>query len=374
MKRQKTLCVLLAVLMLLSLLAGCGTGEESNKAATAEQSSDTRKAPEGSTAAAPRGDRPAGTPDGTVPEAPPDGTGGPGGNPPGPPPDGNGGPGGNPPGPPPDGNSGPGGPGAGTEIDYTGATVIRSAETQSGKRYESSTADESALLIETNDAVTVKDPTVTKTGDSDGRDSCSFYGLNAAVLVKDGAAASITGGTIRSDAEGANAVFCYGGNGGRNGAEGDGTTLVIRDTRIRTTGGGSGGVMTTGGGVTYVYDLAYMLERLYHKTHIADGCGYIFDSAHIVGKDCGGNNRKRGVFGAAYGHFTPEGLTAVDNEFLQGAIPLSSIYHKKPPRRFRKKVCTYKESITYKKSFEKTLKKVFLKKTKKCKGILLYVK
>ena len=270
MKRQKTLCVLLAVLMLLSLLAGCGTGEESNKAATAEQSNDTRKAPEGSTAAAPRGDRPAGTPDGTVPEAPPDGTGGPGGNPPGPPPDGtggpggnppgpppdgNGGPGGNPPGPPPDGNSGPGGPGAGTEIDYTGATVIRSAETQSGKRYESSTADESALLIETNDAVTVKDPTVTKTGDSDGRDSCSFYGLNAAVLVKDGAAASITGGTIRSDAEGANAVFCYGGNGGRNGAEGDGTTLVIRDTRIRTTGGGSGGVMTTGGGVTYVYDL-----------------------------------------------------------------------------------------------------------------------
>ena len=88
-----------------------------------------------------------------------------------------------------------------------------------------------------------------------GGDSCSFYGLNAAVLVKDGATATITGGTVTSDASGANGVFCYGGNGGRNGADGDGTTLTIRDTTITTSGDGSGGIMTTGGGVTYAYDL-----------------------------------------------------------------------------------------------------------------------
>ncbi|MBR4424570.1 MAG: hypothetical protein IKS66_01345 [Oscillospiraceae bacterium] len=79
--------------------------------------------------------------------------------------------------------------------------------------------------------------------------------MNAAVLVKDGAQVTITGGTVRSDASGANGVFCYGGNGGQNGASGDGTTLVIRDTSIVTTGSGSGGIMTTGGGVTYAYDL-----------------------------------------------------------------------------------------------------------------------
>ena len=50
-------------------------------------------------------------------------------------------------------------------------------------------------------------------------------------------------------------MFCYGGNSGRNGASGDGTTLIIRDTKIVTTGGSSGGIMTTGGGVTYAYDL-----------------------------------------------------------------------------------------------------------------------
>ncbi|MBQ6371755.1 MAG: hypothetical protein IJJ22_01370 [Oscillospiraceae bacterium] len=65
----------------------------------------------------------------------------------------------------------------------------------------------------------------------------------------------MTGGTITSDASGANGVFCYGGNGGKNGASGDGTTLIIRDTTIVTTGSGSGGIMTTGGGTTYAYDL-----------------------------------------------------------------------------------------------------------------------
>jgi hypothetical protein len=128
-------------------------------------------------------------------------------------------------------------------------------DSQSGQTYVSTASDESALLIATAGAVSVSDAAVTKSGDSDGGDSCSFYGLNAAVLVKDGAEAEITGGTVTTDAKGANGVFCYGGNGGRNGAAGDGTTLTIRNTTIVTTGDGSGGIMTTGGGVTYAYDL-----------------------------------------------------------------------------------------------------------------------
>ena len=61
--------------------------------------------------------------------------------------------------------------------------------------------------------------------------------------------------TITTDASGANGVFSYGGNGGQNGEEGDGTTVTIRDTSIKTTGDGSGGIMTTGGGVTKAYNL-----------------------------------------------------------------------------------------------------------------------
>ena len=159
--------------------------------------------------------------------------------------------------PPDGGGSAPGGApgGSSSDVSYSGAVEISSAESQSGQTYASTTADESALLIATSDAVMISDPTVTKTGDSDGGDNCNFYGLNAAVLVKDGTTTTITGGTISSDADGANGVFSYGGNGGQNGAAGDGTTVVISDTVITTTGDGSGGIMTTGGGVTKASNL-----------------------------------------------------------------------------------------------------------------------
>ena len=157
---------------------------------------------------------------------------------------------------PPSGGMPGGGPGGSSaDVTYSGAVEITSADSRSNETYESTTADESALLIATDQAVTIADATVNKTGNSDGGDSCNFYGLNAAVLVKDGAQVTITGGTITSDASGANGVFSYGGNGGQNGAAGDGTTVTIRDTTITTTGSGSGGIMTTGGGVTYAYDL-----------------------------------------------------------------------------------------------------------------------
>ena len=179
-----------------------------------------------------------------------------GGTPPGEPPEG--GMGGTPPGKPPEGGmgGGPGGPGgSAADVTYTAAEEITSGETREEETYASETSDESALIVNTAEAVTLTNPTVTKTGSSDGGDGCSFYGLNAAVLVMGGSATVISGGTITSDADGANAVFSYGGNGGQNGAEGDGTTVVISDTVITTTGNGSGGIMTTGGGTTYANNL-----------------------------------------------------------------------------------------------------------------------
>ena len=144
-----------------------------------------------------------------------------------------------------------GGPGSRQkDIKYTGATTLTAAATETGKAYESSKTDECALLVSTKEAVTISQPTINKTGDSDGGDNCSFYGVNAALLVKGGSTTTIKGGTISSSATGANGVFSYGGNGGRNGGEGDGTTVIIEDTKITTTGDGSGGIMTTGGGVT----------------------------------------------------------------------------------------------------------------------------
>ena len=229
---RKPVSILLATALLIITLTACGNATVS---AASEET-----APSMTVSGAPTsGDMPGEPPEGTPPGAPPDGNGMPGGTPPG-----------------GFGGGMPGGPGGSSaDIDYSAAVEITSAEAQSGQTYESSASDESALLISTSEDVSITDPTVTKSGDSDGGDSCNFYGLNAAVLVKDGTAATITGGTITSDADGANGVFCYGGNGGQNGASGDGTTLFIYDTSITTTGSGSGGIMTTGGGTTYAYDL-----------------------------------------------------------------------------------------------------------------------
>ena len=273
MKRNeiKKIISLAGVAILCASLVACsGTGsavtETENTTESSEQADEDKAegdAPEGE---APEKEAPDSTaPDGEAGEKPegeaPDGQGGekpdgeaPDGAAPGEKPDGA--PDGEAPGNPPDGEGGGfGGGGSSADIDYSASTEITSQDTQEGETYTSDTADVSALMVSTSDDVTINNATVTKSGDSDGGDNCNFYGLNAAVLVKDGSTTTITGGTITSDADGANGVFSYGGNGGQNGAEGDGTTVVISDTKITTTGDGSGGIMTTGGGITKASDL-----------------------------------------------------------------------------------------------------------------------
>lgn len=217
--RRKTLALLMALLPL--SLAACGNGNPSadTKSAKEEASSESGSAD--------ASDGNEGSSSTDLPGKPPEGA--------------------------PDGNGAPGGSSA--DINYSGAVEITSSDEQSDRSYTSTAADESALLISTADAVSITNPTVTKSGDSDGGDNCNFYGLNAAVLVKDGGSSTITGGTITSDASGANGAFCYGGNSGQNGASGDGTKLTIRNTKIVTSGSGSGGIMTTGGGITDAYNL-----------------------------------------------------------------------------------------------------------------------
>ena len=135
------------------------------------------------------------------------------------------------------------------------ALRITAAQTLDGYAVNSTTADENTILVNTTDDVTITNSTVTKTGDSDGGDNCNFYGQNAAVLVEGGSTTTLTNLTVTSDAKGANGIFSYGGNGGQNGSDGDGTKVIIKDTTITTTGDGAGGTMTTGGGTTNAYNL-----------------------------------------------------------------------------------------------------------------------
>ncbi len=229
------------------------------------ESGQTGTPPEPPSSGAPGGEPPEGGMPGNMPGGEPPEGGMPGNMPGGEPPEG-GMPGNMPGGEPPEGGmpgNMPGGkppeggmPGGNrSSFTYSAATEVTSGTSQTDGTYTSQTADESALMINTDEEVTIINPSVSKTGDSDGGDNCSFYGLNAALLVKGGSVTTIAGGSIVSEASGANGVFCYGGNGGSNGADGDGTTVYIKDTAITTKGNGSGGIMTTGGGVTYASNL-----------------------------------------------------------------------------------------------------------------------
>ena len=121
-------------------------------------------------------------------------------------------------------------------------TTINSSTTDSSQSYSSITGGENAILV-TNATSTLKNITVSKTGDETG-DESDFYGTNAAILVKDGTL-NIEDSTITTNGSHANAVFAY-----------DKGTINIKNSTIKTTQNNSGGVMVTGGGSLNATNLA----------------------------------------------------------------------------------------------------------------------
>lgn len=140
-------------------------------------------------------------------------------------------------------------------IVYSGAfNITKDTEILSGS-YNSANVDENAVLVNGNLNATIKNITVEKTGDSNGGDTTSFYGVNSAILAKSGANLSLENITVTTNAVGANGVFSYGGSATTNNTSTDGTTVTVKNSKITTKKDNSGGIMTTGGGITNAYNL-----------------------------------------------------------------------------------------------------------------------
>ena len=128
-----------------------------------------------------------------------------------------------------------GGPGQeNSNISHVGATEISSDTTNTGISYSSNTGSQNSLLV-TGGTSTISNPTITKSGDSNG-DNSDFYGTNVAVLVKEGTL-NINGGNVNTNGSHANGIFAY-----KNGK------INISNTKIKTTSNNSGAIMVTGGG------------------------------------------------------------------------------------------------------------------------------
>ena len=136
-----------------------------------------------------------------------------------------------------------------SSISYSANTKITDHETITSGSYDSTTADENALLIDGENDVNMSNINVTKTGDSDGGDNTSFYGINSGLLAKGGANLTLKNINVTTNATGGNGVFCYGGSATTNNSSSDETAVTISNSTITTTKDNSGGIMTTGGGI-----------------------------------------------------------------------------------------------------------------------------
>lgn len=120
---------------------------------------------------------------------------------------------------------------------YGAAKIVTGEKVALADSYASLKPDESALLVKNGADVTLSHGAITKSGATTGVLDSKFHGLNAAVLAADGAL-SMDGCTIRTEADGANAVFATGAKG----------SVKLHDSNIRTTGASSRGLDATEGG------------------------------------------------------------------------------------------------------------------------------
>ncbi len=117
-----------------------------------------------------------------------------------------------------------------------GATVAKTGETLS-----TTTSDYNVVQV-TKGTLNLTDCTISKEGDyssSYSGDDTSFYGTNSAVYASGSSATiSMTGGSVTTDAKGANAIFAT-----------DGATITVSDVTIDNSKSVSRGLHCTGGGV-----------------------------------------------------------------------------------------------------------------------------
>ena len=131
----------------------------------------------------------------------------------------------------------------------TGYSQSSGTNSVSGQTYTSTGSDENAVQV-TGGTLTMTNCTITKSGDtSTSGDETSFYGINSSVFAGNeststSATITMTGGTITSNAQGANAIFAYGGG-----------NITVSGVTIDNTARASRGLIATGGGTITGYNL-----------------------------------------------------------------------------------------------------------------------
>lgn len=154
--------------------------------------------------------------------------------------------------------------------------------------------DQAGVRAQNGAKVTVGQITVGKTGKTSSRDDSDFHGLNAGVVAFAGSRIAVNGGTVKTDAEGANACFAWG----------EGAEIKASNVEIATGKDSSRGLVATDGGAIEGdgltidakgahspavaiggYGGAMKLRKVQAKAHGEDSPG-IYSAGEVDAEDC----------------------------------------------------------------------------------------
>jgi len=118
-------------------------------------------------------------------------------------------------------------------------------KTETAKKYESKTADISAISVSEGAQLTLISPTIVTNGDTSSDNASRAFGLNAAVLVAQGGTLKISGGSIVTSGVGATGAYTTNAR----------SSAILSGLRIVTTGDDSRGVSASANATTTLTDV-----------------------------------------------------------------------------------------------------------------------
>ena len=194
-------------------------------------------------------------------------------------------------------------------IAQTGVyTLNGGTASETEQTYSATQTDQSAVYVLNLGHLTLTDCTMTKTGDASNVNNSSQYGINAGVLATSAATVKLNGGSVTTNASGANGLFATGtgsaiemsyGTINANGASAHGVdvtyggAITLTEVNVSTTGSNASALATDfGGGYVTVTGGTIIASSTAAGSHSAGiySTGYISVTGASVSSsgDCGG--------------------------------------------------------------------------------------
>ena len=146
---------------------------------------------------------------------------------------------------------------------FKGAYMIEGAKGEViGKSISVNESDKNGILIKNGAQLTLENVRLNKSGHTTSDDGSNFNGQNAVLLAAGNSIAQICDSELRSDSEGANAIF----------ATGSKTKVTVKNVKIHTTANSSRGLDATYNG-TILADNVYIITEGAHCAPVATDRG-----------------------------------------------------------------------------------------------------